>query len=208
MTWADILQRMPLVAILRGLTPDDAVPIAAALRDAGICCLETPLNSPRPFDSIAAMRSAFGEELFVGAGTVLTEEDVSNAAQAGAQFIVSPNTDARIIAATKARGLHSAPGFFTPTEALAAAQAGADALKLFPAESGGPPHLKAMKAVLPPELPVLAVGGVSAATMRDWIAAGAAGFGIGGALYRPGDSPAAVGRKAAELVSAFKAARA
>lgn len=207
MTWADILQRMPLVAILRGLTPDDAVPVAAALRDAGIRCLETPLNSPRPFDSIAAIRSAFDDELLVGAGTVLSEEDVSNAAQAGAQFIVSPNTDLSVIAATKARSLQSVPGFYTPTEALAAAQAGADALKLFPAESGGPPHLKAMKAILPPELPVLAVGGVSGATMHDWIAAGAAGFGIGGALYRPGDSPATVGRKAAELVSAFKAAR-
>jgi 2-dehydro-3-deoxyphosphogalactonate aldolase len=208
MTWADILQRMPLVAILRELTPDDAIPVAAALRDAGILCLEAPLNSPRPFDSIAAIRSAFDGELFVGAGTVLIEADVNSAAQAGAQFIVSPNTDLSVIAATKARGLHSVPGFYTPTEALAAAQAGADALKLFPAESGGPPHLKAMKAILPRELPVLAVGGVSGATMRDWIAAGAAGFGIGGGLYRPGDSPAAVGRKAAELVSAFQAARA
>jgi 2-dehydro-3-deoxyphosphogalactonate aldolase len=205
MNLARVIETMPLVAILRGLTPADAVPVAASLRRTGIVCLEVPLNSPQPFDSIAAIRAKFGEHLIVGAGTVLTSDEVTRAAAAGAQFIVSPNTETKVIEATKALNLASVPGFFTPTEALAAAQAGADALKLFPAEGANPAHLKAMKAVLPRTLPVLAVGGVSESNMIDWLAAGAAGFGIGGALYRPGETPAAVEAKARALVAAFKA---
>jgi 2-dehydro-3-deoxyphosphogalactonate aldolase len=199
------IETMPLVAILRGLTPADAVPVAASLQRAGIVCLEVPLNSPQPFDSIAAIRAKFGDDLMVGAGTVLTPEEVAEAAAAGAQFIVSPNTETKVIEATKALSLASVPGFFTPTEALVAAQAGADMLKLFPAEGANPAHLKAMKAVLPRTLPVLAVGGVSESNMADWLAAGAAGFGIGGALYRPGETSAAVEAKARALVAAFKA---
>jgi 2-dehydro-3-deoxyphosphogalactonate aldolase len=205
MNLALVIETMPLVAILRGLTPADALPVATSLQRAGITCLEVPLNSPQPFDSIAAIRAEFGNDLIVGAGTVLTTEEVAEAAAAGAQFIVSPNTDADVIEATKALGLASVPGFFTPTEALIAARAGADALKLFPADGARPAHLKAMKAVLPHTLPVLAVGGVSASNMADWMAAGAAGFGIGGAFYRPGDSPTAVEAKARALVAAFKA---
>jgi 2-dehydro-3-deoxyphosphogalactonate aldolase len=200
-----VIETMPLVAILRGLTPADAMPVAAALQRAGIVCLEVPLNSPQPLDSIAAIRAVFGDGLMVGAGTVLTADEVAEAAAAGAQFIVSPNTEKEVIKATKALNLASVPGFFTPTEALVAAQAGADALKLFPAEGAQPAHLKAMKAVLPRTLPVLAVGGVSDSNMADWMAAGAAGFGIGGALYRPGDPPTAVEANARALVAAFKA---
>jgi 2-dehydro-3-deoxyphosphogalactonate aldolase len=207
MNLAHVIEAMPLVAILRGLTPADAVPVAASLRRAGIICLEVPLNSPQPFDSIAAIRAKFGDDLLVGAGTVLTIAQVAKAADAGAQFIVSPNTDIDVIKATKARGLSSVPGFFTPTEALAAADAGADALKLFPADGASAAHLKSMTAVLPGNLPVLAVGGVSETNMADWMAGGAAGFGIGGALYRPGASPESVEAKARALVAAFKATR-
>jgi len=202
MSFARILETTPLVAILRGLMPREAVPVAAALHNAGIVCLEVPLNSPQPLDSIAAIRAAFDGVLTVGAGTVLTAEEVADSAAAGAQFIVSPNTDAGVIKATKARGLHSVPGFFTPTEALLAARAGADALKLFPADGVNPAHLKAMQAVLPRSLPVLAVGGVNEANMGEWFAAGVAGFGVGGALYRPGDAPDAIHAKAAVLVAA------
>ncbi|QGZ96247.1 2-dehydro-3-deoxy-6-phosphogalactonate aldolase [Terricaulis silvestris] len=205
MNLAHIIEVMPLVAILRGLTPADAVPVAASLQRAGIICLEVPLNSPQPFDSIAAIRTKFGDALFVGAGTVLATEQVTEAAAAGAEFIVSPNTDIEVIQNTKARGLSSVPGFFTPTEALTAAKAGADALKLFPADGASPAHLKSMKAVLRGDLPVLAVGGVSESSMADWMAGGAAGFGIGGALYRPGASPEDVEAKARALVAAFKA---
>lgn len=206
MNFATVLDTMPLVAILRGIRPSEAVSIAAALSEAGIVCLEVPLNSPQPFDSIAAIRDANISSLTVGAGTVLTRDDVRDAASAGAAFIVSPNTDIEVIKLTKASGLTSVPGFFTPTEALAAAHAGADALKLFPADGAPPAHLKAMKAVLPPSLPILAVGGVTEVNMGQWLAAGAAGFGIGGALYRPGDSADTVRRKANALVTAFKAA--
>jgi 2-dehydro-3-deoxyphosphogalactonate aldolase len=208
MSLAHTLRRKPLVAILRGITPPEAVGVARALRDAGLDCLEVPLNSPQPLESIAAVRAAFGDTLFVGAGTVLDPDEVVQAADAGAQFIVSPNTDADVIAAARQRGLESLPGFFTATEGLRAAKAGADALKLFPAESAGPAHLAALKAVLPHDLPVFAVGGVTGASMAEWRAAGAAGFGVGGALYGPGERPASVGRKAAALVAACNRARA
>lgn len=200
------LRRKPLVAILRGITPAEAVGVARALCDAGLNCLEVPLNSPQPLESIAAIRAAFGDMLFAGAGTVLSPDDVARAADAGAQFIVSPNTDTDVIGASRQRGLETLPGFFTATEALLAAKAGADALKLFPAEIAHPAHLRALKAVLPHDLPVFAVGGISAASIAEWRAAGAAGFGVGGALYRPGEQPASVGRKAAALVAAFSKA--
>lgn len=206
MSWTPYLERMPLIAILRGLKPSEAVAIAGVLHEAGLTCLEVPLNSPEPLKSIAAIREAFADTLYVGAGTVLSAEDVTNVAASGAQFIVSPNVNTDVIAAAKRHGMQSMPGFFTATEALAAAAAGADALKLFPADSANASHLKALKAVLPKSLPVFAVGGISAANMWDWLAAGAAGFGVGGALYTPGDSPRTVARKASEMIASFRKA--
>jgi 2-dehydro-3-deoxyphosphogalactonate aldolase len=205
MTWGRLLETASLVAILRGVTPKDAVSIATALCDAGIACLEVPLNSPEPLRSIELIRGAHGDALLVGAGTVLTVSEVNAVAAAGGQFVVSPNTDTVVIDATKRRDLHSVPGFFTPTEALAAARAGADVLKFFPADGASPSHLKALKAVLPTGLPVFAVGGVTVDSMAVWSSAGAAGFGVGGALYRPGDSPSAVHARATALVSALRA---
>lgn len=198
---------LPLIAILRGLPPSDAVAIASALLDVGFTCLETPLNSPQPFKSIAALRDAFNGRMLIGAGTVVTTDDVARAADAGAQFIVAPNVDAAVVAAAKARGLFAVPGFFTASEAFAALAAGADALKLFPADRAGPDYLKALRTVLPAETQVFAVGGVKEADFAQWLAAGAAGFGLGATLYTPGASPDAVRARATALVQAFKAAR-
>ncbi|MDP1966225.1 MAG: 2-dehydro-3-deoxy-6-phosphogalactonate aldolase, partial [Reyranella sp.] len=186
-----------------GLTPGEAVAIAAALETAGVLGLEVPLNSPEPLESIRRIREAFDGRLVVGAGTVLTVDEVSAVQAAGGQFIVSPNTDPAVIRATKAAGLYSAPGFFTPTEAFSALASGADALKLFPADVAGPAALKAMKAVLPPSAPVIAVGGVDPATMGGWRAAGAAGFGVGSALYQPGLPPADVEARARRFVDGW-----
>ncbi|MDO9338339.1 MAG: 2-dehydro-3-deoxy-6-phosphogalactonate aldolase [Caulobacter sp.] len=206
MTWTRILETLPLIAILRGVKPEEAVDIAAALEAAGFLALEVPLNSPRPLESIRLIRDAFGDRLLVGAGTVLTTEDVAAVAGAGGQLIVSPNTDPAVIAASKAAGLISAPGVFTPTEAFAALKAGADALKLFPADVAGHAALKAMKAVLPPSARVLAVGGVDPDTLAGWRAVGAAGFGIGSSLYRPGDFPEVVGERARRFAQAWREA--
>ncbi|MEM9011289.1 MAG: 2-dehydro-3-deoxy-6-phosphogalactonate aldolase [Pseudomonadota bacterium] len=197
--------RPELIAILRGLTPDEAVEIAGALIAAGIRTIEVPLNSPEPFDSIARIAAAFGTEAEIGAGTVLTTAEVGQVAEAGGRLIVSPNTDATVIAETKARGLRSVPGVLTPSDCFAALAAGADALKIFPAQMLGPYGLRALKAVLPAEVPVYAVGGVDAEHFADWTAAGAAGFGIGSALYKPGRSAAETGAKAAALVEAVAA---
>ncbi len=188
MTWDDVIRRMPIVPIVRGVTPKDAVAIAEALFAGGLLCVEVPLNSPDPFESITAMRAALGDRMLIGAGTVLTESAVADVAAAGGQFVVSPNTSTAVIEATKRAGMASLPGFFTPSEAFAALGAGADALKLFPAEAAGPATVKAILAVLPKGTPVMPVGGVSVASMPEWRAAGAAGFGIGGSIYRPGDT--------------------
>lgn len=202
--WNRFLRDLPLVAILRGITPADAVEVAAALRDEGFLCIEAPLNSPQPLRSVAAIRKRFDGELLVGAGTVLTAQAAREVAEAGGQIIVSPNADAEVIAATKAAGLISMPAFSTPTEAFAALDAGADALKLFPAEGASPAVLKALRAVLPPETPVLPVGGIDPSSMGSWRAAGAAGFGIGSALYRPGSTPAEVRERARAFVAAYR----
>lgn len=196
MTWDDVVGRMPLVAIVRGITPTDAVAVAQALFDAGMLCVEVPLNSPDALASIAAMRAAFDGRMLIGAGTVLTVDAVADVAGAGGQFVVSPNTDPAVIAATKQAGMASLPGFFTPTEAFAALEAGADALKFFPAEAGGVATLKAIMAVLPKGTRVMPVGGISVESMPDWRAAGAAGFGIGGSVYTPGDGAGAVRERA------------
>lgn len=204
MTWTNILATLPLIAILRGLRPDEAVDVAGALEAAGFLALEIPLNSPQPLESIRRVREAFGDRLMVGAGTVLTPADVTAVAEAGGQLIVSPNCDPSVIEASKAAGLVSAPGVFTPTEAFAALKAGADALKLFPADVAGHAALKAMKAVLPPAAPVLAVGGIDPETLAGWRTVGAAGFGIGSSLYKPGDGAEVVGERAQRFVQAWR----
>ena len=207
MSWFDQIAELPLVAILRGLRPDEALDIAAVLHDAGFRCLEVPLNSPEPLESIWRISEAFGDRLLVGAGTVLTVADVEAVAQAGGRLIVSPNTDTAVIAAAKARGLVSLPGMFTPSEAFAALAAGADGLKLFPAEAASPTVLKAMKAVLPADKPVFVVGGVTPEAMAPWRAAGAQGFGLGSALYKPGRPVAEVGAAAAAFARAWRKGR-
>lgn len=197
------LARSPFVAILRGVRPEEVVEIAQAVVDTGWCVIEVPLNSPAPFASIARLSEALAADILVGAGTVRTPAEVDRVAEAGGRLIVTPHADVAVIAHAARRGLMVLPGVFTATEAFAAIDAGADALKLFPAEIGGPALLKALRAVLPKEVPVLPVGGVSADTIAAWRAAGAAGFGVGSALYRPGDDAATVGRRARDLVAAL-----
>lgn len=194
-----------LIAILRGITPREAVPIAHALVEAGITKIEVPLNSPDPYDSIAAMITACGKDALIGAGTVLTEAQVHELARIGAQLVVSPDCNAQVIKATRAAGMLSYPGILTPTEAFAAIRAGASGLKLFPASLVGADGLKAMRAVLPPEMPVYAVGGVGPADFAIWRQAGAAGFGLGTAIYAPGLSAEQVATRARQIVTAWEA---
>lgn len=182
------LEPLPLVAILRGLAPDEAAATGRAIVAAGFRVLEVPLNSPQPLDSIARLAEALGADVLLGAGTVMTPAQVDAVANAGGRLIVMPHADTSVIRAAKAAGLLCVPGVATPTEAFAALAAGADGLKLFPAEQFSPAVLKAWRAVLPRTVPVLPVGGIAPDTMAPWIAAGAAGFGIGSALYAPGRS--------------------
>ncbi len=195
----------PIVAILRGVKPDEVVAIAKALVDAGIKAIEVPLNSPDPLESIRRLCAAYGEVALCGAGTVLTPQAVDDVAAVGGKLIVTPNTDPEVIARAVALGLTVMPGFATPSEAFAAVKAGARALKLFPAGTFGPGHIKAVKDVLPKDVLVYAVGDVGAANIEPWRAAGVAGIGVGGELYRPGYSAEEVGQKAAALVAAWNA---
>lgn len=193
----------PLVAILRGLDPADAKPMLEALVDAGIGLIEVPLNSPDPLTSIRAMATEARGRAEIGAGTVLTVADVHAVAAAGGRLIVSPNCDAAVISATKAAGLASFPGVFTATEALAAIAAGADALKFFPADLIGPKGIKALTAILPKTMPLLAVGGVDASNMGDYIKAAATGFGLGTSLFTPGLTADEVGARAKAMIAAY-----
>ncbi|WP_354074112.1 2-dehydro-3-deoxy-6-phosphogalactonate aldolase [Brevundimonas sp. 1080] len=194
------LDALPLIAILRGLKPDEAVEVGEAIVAAGFRCLEVPLNSPEPLESIRRLRQALDGRALVGAGTVLNVAAAREVAQAGGQLIISPNTNVEVIAETKTLGLLSLPGFFTPSEAFAALDAGADALKLFPAEIAGPKGLKAVRAVLPAETRIYPVGGVDPDSMSGWRNAGASGFGIGSAVFQPGQSAEQVARQAAGFV--------
>jgi 2-dehydro-3-deoxyphosphogalactonate aldolase len=193
----------PLIAILRGIRPDEVVAMGEALIDAGITILEVPLNSPEPCESITRLCESAGARALVGAGTVIGADAVARVAGAGGLLMLAPNTDAATIAAAIAGEMMAIPGFFTPTEAFAALHAGADALKYFPAEAGSPAALKAMRAVLPRSIPIIAVGGITPDNLPAWRAAGADGFGLGSALYRPGTTPAVAAQAARRFIEAL-----
>ena len=202
-TFADWVAPLGLVAILRGVAPDAVLGIAQVLIDASFKIIEVPLNSPQPIDSIGRLSARFGAQALIGAGTVTTADDVTAVAAAGGRLIVMPHSDLAVIAAAKRAGLFGVPGIATPTEAFAALAAGADGVKLFPAEALPAAVLKAMRAVLPPQTMVFPVGGITPTSMAEYRQAGAAGFGLGSALYKPGDGPAAVAAKAAAFVAAW-----
>ncbi|WP_448662078.1 2-dehydro-3-deoxy-6-phosphogalactonate aldolase [Sphingomonas sp. CJ20] len=195
--------RCPLVAILRGVTPDTVEAIGDALVDAGFTLIEVPLNSPDPLDSVARLARRFAGRAVIGAGTVLRVADVAAVQAAGGTMVISPNANLEVIAASAAAGMVSLPGIATPTEAFAALDAGASALKLFPAEAASPVVLKAMRAVLPRDVRVLPVGGITPDTMAPWQAAGAAGFGLGSALFKPGMTAEQVGANARAFIAAL-----
>jgi 2-dehydro-3-deoxyphosphogalactonate aldolase len=184
------LDECPLIAIIRGVTPDEAEAIGDAIYEGGIRIIEVPLNSPDPLNSIQRLVARLGERALIGAGTVLSADDVQKVKEVGGRIIVSPDTNVAVIAAAAASGLVSSPGYFTPSEAFAAIRAGAHSLKLFPAEGASPGVLKAQLAVIPKDVPVMAVGGISPDNMQPWLDAGAAGFGLGSGLYKPSQSPA------------------
>jgi len=203
-TLGHFLSECPLIAIVRGVAPDDAAATGEAVYEAGIRIIEVPLNSPDPLTSIAMLARRFGDEALVGAGTVLDVADVARVKDAGGRIIVSPDTNIEVVAAAAAAGLVSCPGYFTPSEAFAALRAGAHGLKLFPAEEASPALLKAQKAVLPRDVPVIVVGGVKPDSMQPWIDVGAAGFGLGSGLYKPGQSPAETAEKARAYVAGVR----
>lgn len=204
MTLDDALLECPVVAILRGIKPDEVMDHVQAIHDAGVRVVEVPLNSPDPLESIARLAKTFGDRMVVGAGTVLTLDQVDAVHAAGGRLIVSPNVDAAVIRRTVVLGLWSAPGFATASEAFTAIHAGARHLKLFPATTYGPGHLKQLGAVLPPDITVVAVGGVGAENLAEWRAAGARAFGIGGELYRPGQAVAETAARAGGVVAAAR----
>jgi 2-dehydro-3-deoxyphosphogalactonate aldolase len=198
------LAECPLVAIIRGVTPAEAEAIGEAIYGAGIRIIEVPLNSPQPLDSIGILAKSLGDRALVGAGTVLEVQDVARVRDAGGRIVVSPSTDTEVIEATAKAGMVSSPGFYTPSEAFQALKAGAHALKLFPAEAASPAVVKAMRAVLPKQVPLLVVGGVRPDNMGSYLDAGANGFGLGSGLYRPGQSPTEVGAQARAYVEGVR----
>jgi 2-dehydro-3-deoxyphosphogalactonate aldolase len=198
------LDECPLVAIIRGVTPAEAEAIGEAIYEAGMRIIEVPLNSPEPLKSIELLAKRFGERMLVGAGTVLNPAQVMEVRDVGGRIIVSPDTNIDVIAAAASAGLVASPGYFTPSEAFAAIRAGATALKLFPAEGSSPAALRAQLAVIPANVPIMAVGGIKPDTMRGWLEAGATGFGLGGGLYRPGQSASATRDKAQAYVAGLR----
>lgn len=204
----ELADRMPLVAILRGLEPERAVEVGRVLVDCGLDILEVPLNSPQPLESIAAMAEALGERALIGAGTVLQCAQVDALAEIGARLVVSPNYNPQVIARTAHHGMVSLPGVLTPSEMFAALDAGASGLKIFPAELFTPAAVKAIRAVLPLSVPVYAVGGINPDNIAQYVAAGASGFGVGGSIFRPGKPIAEIERDARALVEALAAAQA
>jgi 2-dehydro-3-deoxyphosphogalactonate aldolase len=200
----DALARCMLVAILRGVAPHEVEAIVDVLEQAGVAIVEVPLNSPEPLSSIAKLHARFGKTMLIGAGTVMSEADVESVHNAGGRLIVTPHSETTVIRAAKARGMIACPGFATPTEAFASLAAGADALKLFPAEAASPAVLRAISAVLPKQTMVLPVGGIGPDNMKPWLEAGAAGFGIGSSIYKPGDTPEIVGQKARALLAGLR----
>jgi 2-dehydro-3-deoxyphosphogalactonate aldolase len=195
------LDQCPLIAIIRGVTADEVEGIGDAIYEGGIRIVEVPLNSPEPLKSIERLAKKFGERMLVGAGTVLDPADVSRIRDVGGRIIVSPDANPQVISAAASADLVSSPGYFTPTEAFRAIRAGATSLKLFPAEGATPAVLKAHLAVIPNAIPILIVGGIQPGNMRPWLDAGARGFGLGGGLYKPGQSPAETLDKARAYVS-------
>jgi len=203
--FGDWLKRWPLVAILRGIKPAEALEFGAMLVETGFTIIEVPLNSPEPYASIVRLAKRLGDRALVGAGTVTDWEQVTRIADAGGRVIVMPHADERVVEAAKRRNLFVVPGFSTPTEAFRMIQAGADAIKLFPAEANPPRVLKALRAVLPTEVPILPVGGITPQNMNDYWVAGADGFGLGSALYKPGMSVEQVTQSAADFRVALQA---
>ncbi|MEZ5838565.1 MAG: 2-dehydro-3-deoxy-6-phosphogalactonate aldolase [Geminicoccaceae bacterium] len=198
------MDELPLVAILRGLRPEEALEVGGALVDAGFTIIEVPLNSPDPFASIRILTDAFGERALIGAGTVLAASEVGRIADAGGRLAVMPCFDPAVIGAARLRGLVTAPGVATPSEAFAALRAGADILKIFPAEGIPPEVVKAWRAVLPPDVDLLPVGGITPERMSPYVQAGATGFGLGSALYKAGMAADEVGRRATAFVEAWR----
>src|SRR5689334_5169791 len=199
------LDECPLIAIVRGVRPDEAEAIGDAIYEGGIRIIEVPLNSPDPLKSIRSLAKRFGDRMLVGAGTVLAAADVKRVKDVGGRIIVSPDTNVEVIAAAAEAGLVSSPGYFTPSEAFAAIRAGATSLKLFPAEGATPALLKAHLAVLPGGIPLLPVGGIKPDNMKPWLDAGASGFGLGSGLYKPGQSAAETLEKAQAYVAGLRA---
>ena len=198
------LQRCPIIAILRGIKPEEAEPVCDTLEKTGICIVEVPLNSPNALSSISILSRSFGSRMLIGAGTLTHPSHVTEVAAAGGQLIVTPHADTAIVHAAKSAGMIAVPGFFTPAEAFALLHAGADGLKLFPSDVLGVPMLKALQAVLPAKTIVIPVGGVDARRILPWMKAGAGGVGVGSSIYKPGDSLAAIDAKAKTLVAATR----